>query len=261
MDSTADILQAPWLRTCEDTLREYFDLSADAVLLDSPTRLPALTPIIADHFRSVNLEWHLIPSARVVPFDNRYCRRLYPTARTSFHSGLSDGHTVRDRLALGHRMHQGRIVAVESTMKPGYLPDIQQIYGSKYGFETDADPLIRYLDHTSFGGTSRYGHKFLALGGFVEALTEEWRRLALLPHGYRVTLCPPVLFNLIGTLFHPEWSQTASLEIGCYWESPGSARCYAVGPNGDGDFSYVRAIETGFDWRLLGFRIAVVPEG
>ena len=66
-------------------------------------------------------------------------------------------------------------------MKPGYLPDAQQAYGSKHGFETTADPLIRYMDHTSMGGTTRYGHKFLGLGGFVDALTDNWQRLALLP--------------------------------------------------------------------------------
>lgn len=260
MDSTADILDARGLRTREDTLRKYFGVGADTELLDSPAMLPSLTPAITDHLDSVNLEWHVIPSARVAPFDDRYCRRLYPTAPAPFHSWLSDGHSVRDRLAYGHRSHQGRLVAIESTMKPGYLPDAQQAYGSKHGFETTSDPLLRYMDHTSLAGTTRYGHKFLGLGGFVDTLTNNWRRLALLPQGYRVTLCPPVLFNLIGTLFHPEWSQTASLEVGFYWESPGSARCYAVGPNGDGDFSYVRPIEIGFDWRMLGFRIALIPE-
>jgi hypothetical protein len=259
MDSTDDILDALGLRTRAVAVRQYFGVGADAELLDSPTTRPSLTPTIADHFSILNLEWHVIPSAKVVPFDDRYSHRLYPTAQAPFYSGPSGGHSVRDRLACGHRLHQGRLVAIESTMKPGYLPDAQQAYGSRHGFETAADPLTRYMDQTSLRAT-RYGHRFLGLAGFINSLTDNWRRLALMPQGYRVTICPPVLFNLVGTLFHPEWSQTASLEVGFYWEPEGRARCYAVGPNGDGDFSYVRPIESASDFRMLGFRIAVIPE-
>ena len=63
MDSTADILDACGLRTREDTIRKYFGFGADTELLDSPAKLLSLTPAITDHLNSVNLEWHVIPSA------------------------------------------------------------------------------------------------------------------------------------------------------------------------------------------------------
>ena len=74
-----------------------------------------------------------------------------------------------------------------------------------------------------------------------------------------MTLCPPVVFNLIGTVFHPEWSETESLEVGYYAEDQ-SAQCYVVGADGPMDFSYVEPLETATDWKMLGFRIALVPD-
>lgn len=53
MDSTADILDARGLRTREDTLRKYFGIGADTELLDSPAKIPSLTPAITDHLNSV----------------------------------------------------------------------------------------------------------------------------------------------------------------------------------------------------------------
>jgi hypothetical protein len=32
--------------------------------------------------------------------------------------------------------------------------------------------------------------------------------------GFLVSICPPAVFNLVGTLFHPERCDTASLELG-----------------------------------------------
>ena len=81
-----------------------------------------------------------------------------------------------------------------------------------------------------------------------------------MPQGYRLTVCPPVVFNLVGTIFHPEWSRTESLELGFYRDENGNAKCYAVGSNAPGDFSYIHEIETESDWALLGFRTALVPE-
>jgi hypothetical protein len=81
-----------------------------------------------------------------------------------------------------------------------------------------------------------------------------------MPPGYRLTICPPVVFNLVGTIFHPEWSETESLELGFYRDENNNAKCYAVGSNAPGDFSYIHEIETESDWALLGFRTALVPE-
>ncbi len=82
----------------------------------------------------------------------------------------------------------------------------------------------------------------------------------MLPRGYRVTVCPPAVFNLVGTVFHPEWSETETLELGFYRDEQRNATCYAVGSNAPGDFSYITEIEGDTEWALAGFRVALVPE-
>ena len=106
----------------------------------------------------------------------------------------------------------------------------------------------------------RYGHDYSSLREFINLINQEWRAGGLIPEGYRATVCPPAVFNLIGTVFHREWSETESLELGFYRDEHGNAKCYAVGSNGPGDFSYIHEIESDSDWSLLGFRIALVPE-
>ncbi|MCA1627981.1 MAG: hypothetical protein LC742_08455 [Acidobacteria bacterium] len=46
-----------------------------------------------------------------------------------------------------HRRHQGRIIGVETTRKPRYLPGNQQFYGTPYGFEADAVANRDYAGH------------------------------------------------------------------------------------------------------------------
>ena len=63
---------------------------------------------------------------------------------------------------------------------------------------------------------TRYAHNYLSLREFIRVVNEDWRARKLLPAGYRVTVCPPAIFNLVGTIFHPEWSETETLELGFY---------------------------------------------
>jgi hypothetical protein len=107
---------------------------------------------------------------------------------------------------------------------------------------------------------TRYAHNYRSLRNLVNAITEDWKKRGLMPKGYRLTICPPVVFNLVGTIFHREWSQTESLELGFYRDEHNNAKCYAVGSNAPDDFSYIHEIETESDWALLGFRVALVPE-
>jgi hypothetical protein len=89
--------------------------------------------------------------------------------------------------------------------------------------------------------------------------------------GVRALLCPQAIarrsarqalgiFNLVGTIFHPEWSETETLELGFYRDEQGNATCYAVGSNAPGDYSYIDEVEGEADWSLMGFRLALVPE-
>ena len=107
---------------------------------------------------------------------------------------------------------------------------------------------------------TRFAHNYLSLRELFRVVNEDWRVRGILPEGYRLTVCPPAVFNLWGTLFHPEWSETASLELGFYRDDEGNATCYSVGPNAPGDFSYINEVELETDWTLLGFRTALVPE-
>src|SRR3982751_5188593 len=115
-------------------LTEFFELARgreliaaeDAARFDSR----AETTEGLAHF---NIEWHIIPSEDAVPLDDAYLARLYPLAPRDFARPHEHGPSYRDRLVMGHRQHQGRIVGVETTQKPRYLPGNRQFYGSFYG--------------------------------------------------------------------------------------------------------------------------------
>ena len=149
---------------------------------------------------------------------------------------------------------------METTVKPRYLPGNRQFYGTLYGHDSSADPLTPYMGRAGMMNGTRYDHNYLSLREFLRILNEDWRARRLMPAGYRATVCPPAVFNLVGTLSHQEWSETETLELGFYRDREGNATCYAVGPNTRGDFSYVNEVEGEGEWSLMGFRLALVPE-
>ncbi len=240
-------------------LAEFFELGeGGATAADDGTALE-LSSRAAEGLSHFNIEWHVMPTAEALPLDDSYFARLYPHASRDFAKSHAHGASYRERLVAGHRQHQGRLIGVETTSKPGYLPQGRQFYGTRYGFDATADPFAAYMGRAGMMNGTRYDHNYLALREFVKVVTDDWRARELLPAGYRFTVCPPAVFNLVGTVFHPEWSDTETLELGFYRDDEGNATCYAVGSNGPGDFSYVHEIE-GEDWSLMGFRVALVPE-
>ena len=247
-------------RARESRLRSFFELPADVPLVAAGSVLPQLSAPAEDHLRRYGFEWHVIPSVEAVPWDGTYSSRLYPTADVALRTPLHHGPTLQETLAAGHRRHQGRFIAVETTVKPGYLPGNEQYYGTPFGFDASRDPLSSFMGQAGFVTRTRYNHNFTSLTELIRVLDTTWRTQELIPPGYRVSICAPVAFNLIGTVFHPEWSQTASLELGFYRDAHGNAQCFSVGPSGPNDFSFVRLIETEGEWVHLGFRLALVPE-
>jgi hypothetical protein len=241
-------------------LREFFELDTKTGLLAQPDNEFDLTPELIHGLRTFNIEWHIIPSAETIPLDDSYFARLYPTASRDFSSPREQGPSYRERLVAGHRAHQGCIIGVERTLKPRYLPGNQQFYGTTYGFDATADPFADYMGPAGMMNGTRYAHNYLSLRAFLSVVTEDWRARSILPAGYRVTVCPPAVFNLVGTIFHPEWSQTETIELGFYRDEAGNATCYAVGANGPNDFSYINEIEGETDWSLTGFRVALLPD-
>lgn len=245
-------------------LREAFELRPETELLAAQEAtgfdLQTQTAAAAEHLAYFNLEWHIIPTANALPLDDKYFARQYKMASRDFTHPRERGVSYREALTQGHRQHQGQLIGIETTLKPRYLPGNRQFYGTPYGFDASADPLAPYLGRAGMTNATRYAHNYLSLREFLRVVNEDWRERTLLPKGYRVTICPPAIFNLVGTIFHPEWSQTESLELGFYRDEQGNATCFAVGSDAPGDFSYINEIELETDWTLLGFRIALVPE-
>lgn len=244
----------------ETTLRQFFNLAPDAALLRPGAVRPAVSPAVAAHLAHFNIEWHIIPSTEAVLFDDDYVARFYPTRARDFAQPDYHGESLLAALKHSHDRHQGLILGIESTCKPRYHQNNRQFYGTLYGHDATADPFASYLGKAGFSTSTRYDHSYIALREFVTLVTNDWRARALLPSGYRLTICSPAIFNLIGTIFHPEWSATESLELGFYRDEKGNAHCFAVGSNAPGDYSYLQRIETDSDWTYLGFRLALVPE-
>src|SRR5215212_2414776 len=250
---------AVWKAERAERLREFFGLGRDAELL-APGARDFEPPESAGGLSHFQIEWHVVPAAEVLPLDDAYAARLYPTASREFTRPREHGASYREELFQGHARHQGRVVGVEATRKPRYLPGNKQFYGTAYGHDPLADPFAPYLGRAGMVNGTRFAHNYLSLRDFVRVVNEDWRARGFLPEGYRATICPPVVFNLVGALFHKEWSETETLELGFYRDEQGNAKCYAVGSNGPGDFSYVRGVEGEEEWALAGFRVALVPE-
>jgi hypothetical protein len=245
----------------KEKIRDFFKLPEDVKLLQDEADLPKTTPPMDAHLKRFNIEWHIIPAENSLTSDESvYRQRFYP-----MHKGENRAHEYQKTISYqaiisGHRKHQGHILGIETTIKPRYLPGNRQYYGTPYGFEPDADPFAQYFGSSRIINGTRYSHNYASLREFLRVVNGDWRTRGLMPPGYRLTICPPVIFNFIGTIFHPEWSQTESLEIGFYRDDHGNAKCYAVGSNAPNDFSYLHEIATESDWTLLGFRTALVPD-
>lgn len=244
----------------EARLREALGLDEGATLLSDEARERAARLEPSEHLDYFNFEWHVVPSADAAPFDDSYVERFYPRAPRDFAHERLHAPSYRDVIAAGHRRHQGQLIAVETTTKPRYLPGNRQFYGTPYGFDATADPFAVYIGRAGMTNGTRYAHNYLSLRELFRVVNEDWRGRGILPEGYRLTVCPPAVFNLVGNLFHPEWSETETLELGFYRDDEGNATCYAVGSNAPGDFSYINEVELETDWTLLGFRTALVPE-
>jgi hypothetical protein len=241
-------------------LGEFLNSGPRKVSLRSPAPQFEVSEEVVQGLANFNIEWHFIPSAAELPLDEVYMETFYPAAPVDFNIEREHGLAYREHIVEGHRRHQGRIVGVENTQKPRYLPGNRQFYGSMYGQDPSKDPYAVYMGRAGMMNGTRYAHNYLSLQEFIRVLNEDWHARKLLPVGYRVTVCPPAVFNLIGTVFHPEWSETETLELGFYLDEDGNATCYAVGSNAPGDFSFINEVEGEGEWSLMGFRVALVPD-
>lgn len=239
---------------------DFFSIENTENLLNEQIRNFNISPEKAAKLAEFNIEWHFIPSHEVLPFDEKYARKMYPTATRNFFRSRIHGASIFQHLSHGHRRHQGYVVGIETTQKPKYLADGRQFYGTQFGHDPSADPLAEYMGIVGITNGMRYDHTYPVLKRFFETINEDWKRKGLLPEGYRVTVCPPAVFNLIGTIFHPEWSYTESLEIDFYRDERGNATVFAVGANAPNDFSFIHVVEGEDEVQQTGFRVALMPE-
>ncbi len=231
------VSQDGWLQERANKLREFFQLDAHAWPLSADAGKPEVSTAVANNLKHFNIEWHLIPSDETVPFDDAYVKRLYPTASLNFNTPREHAPSHREQIKLNHATQQGRIIGVETTLKPRYLPGNKQFYGTLYGFDQTADPFSPYFGPAGMMSGTRYAHNYTAIQNLIDVVNDDWQKQRLLPKNYRLIICPPAVFNLVGTVFHQEWSNTETLELGFHQDEHGNATCYAVGCNAPGDFS------------------------
>lgn len=249
-----------WIEDRGRKLRQFFNLADGVELLSREAPIPEVTPELEEHLQHYNLEWQIIPTEQALPFDADYIARMYPMCGRDFARAVGHKSSCQEAINIGHHRHQGLVIGVERTLKPRYLPQNRQYYGSPNGLDPTLDPFADYLGRAGFTNGTRFAHDYKSLRDLIVLINEDWRRRSLMPRGFRLTICPPAIFNLIGNVFHPEWSETESMELGAYRDESGNAKCYAIGCNALHDFSFVRHIETNSDWTYLGFRTVLLPD-
>ena len=171
-----------------DKISEFFGLGADAGLLTPGATEPKMNDEMAEGFDHFQIEWHVIPRAEILALDDSYFSSLYTHAPRDFTRAREHKPSYRDVLVKGHERHQGRVVGVETTRKPRYLPENRQFYGTAYGHDPTADPFAAYMGRAGMVNGTRYAHNYLSLREFVRVVNEDWRARGLLPEGYRATV-------------------------------------------------------------------------
>jgi hypothetical protein len=160
-----------WIETRSERLAAFFGRPLDTCGLADEAVMPEISTEMEQHLGRLNFEWHIIPTNEVMPLDEAYYDRLYLMRPPYFSSGRTHSRSIRSMFESGHARHQGQIIAVETTMKPRYLPGNHQAYGTQYGFDSTVDPLREYLDH----GT-RYAHNYTSLRNLGERVNQDLRK-------------------------------------------------------------------------------------
>ncbi len=130
-----------WIETRSERLAAFFGRSRDTRWITDDAAMPEISSEMEQHLGRLNFEWHIIPANEAMPLNDAYYDRLYPKRTGFFNSGRLHSRSIRSMFEFGHARHQGQIIAVETTMKPKYLPGNHQAYGTQYGFDSTLDPL------------------------------------------------------------------------------------------------------------------------
>src|SRR6185503_3931856 len=112
-----------WMKEREKRLREFFGLAPDVELIPRENVRLEISSRVAEHLTQFNLEWHIVPEEKAVPIDDDpYRVRLYPMLKLDPKQRDYKKKSSYKAIINGHRNHQGRLIGVETTPKPRYLP-------------------------------------------------------------------------------------------------------------------------------------------
>ena len=165
-----------WIKDRETKLREFFELDSETEIV-SPEAVESfeVSERIARHLEYFNIEWHIIPSEESVSVKNEsYGKRLYPMIKREVNPNEYKKTSSYRAIISGHGRHQGKIVGIETTMKPKYLPQNHQQYSTPYGFEP-GDPFAQYFGKAKFTEGTRYGHNYSRFEKFINIVNDDWK--------------------------------------------------------------------------------------
>ncbi len=67
--------------------------------------------------------------------NENYGKQMYPLIKREVNPNEYKKTSSYRAILSGHQRHQGKIVGIETTMKPRYLPRNNQQYSTPYGYE------------------------------------------------------------------------------------------------------------------------------
>jgi hypothetical protein len=243
-------------------IRETFGVPAGEDLVSGPLQGLDVGDDVIRRLGAFNIEWHIIPSTALVPFDDAYLARMYARGRATSTRPLPGAQRPPDAdgvTSAGPGDDRRR----RNDAKPTTSRRLPAVLRRRCGLDPTCDPLRGYIENAGLKSgprfiNSRFSHTPGSLRTLGAAISADWTERGLIPAGYQLFVCPPTVFNLVGVLFHREWSDTPTLELSAYTDERGNGFGLAVGSNEPGDFSHARRLETDPDLRLLGFRMALV---
>src|SRR5215510_10451223 len=125
---------------------------------------------------------------------------MYPHRSRTFEDDGYETISIRRMLEAAHRRVEGRIIGVETTQKPTYLPGNAQFYGTTYGLDATFDPLRTYFEQAGLTSgprfiNSRFAQTPATLRSLGAVVNADWKARGLIPRGYELGVCPPTVFN------------------------------------------------------------------
>src|SRR4051812_32535510 len=105
------------LESRAQTIRDAFGVRSPEDMLSAPLQRLDVSDRTIRELTAFNIEWHIIPSTALVPFDDSYLARMYARRSRDFDAAPYQELSVHHMLRASHQQVQGTIVGVETTQK------------------------------------------------------------------------------------------------------------------------------------------------